>query len=236
MSPARVYVVFATIVLATGLSESVAAAPPEFRARAGLVLSGFGIFGSTSGSVGGSTIDAGGYGNPGFAIGVGARVPLGGRFSLQLEALYERKIGTMSFTFRPDFLPPSFGLSGVALRTTIDYVEFPVTVRYDFLIDDVRPYLFGGAALAAKLNASTDVSGQRRLELIGAGPIDELVHSTDITIVLGAGLEFTNSPWGVEMRASIGLTSVFESPWPNGQRLESSTKTRAGMLLVGYRF
>jgi len=218
MSPARVYVVFATIVLATGLSESVAAAPPEFRARAGLVLSGFGIFGSTSGSVG------------------GARVPLGGRFSLQLEALYERKIGTMSFTFRPDFLPPSFGLSGVALRTTIDYVEFPVTVRYDFLIDDVRPYLFGGAALAAKLNASTDVSGQRRLELIGAGPIDELVHSTDITIVLGAGLEFTNSPWGVEMRASIGLTSVFESPWPNGQRLESSTKTRAGMLLVGYRF
>ena len=75
-----------------------------------------------------------------------------------------------------------------------------------------------------------------RLPRIGADPIDELVHGNDIAIVFGAGVDFTDSRWGFEMRGSLGLTSVFESPWPNGQTLESSTKTRAFMLLVGYRF
>ncbi len=222
--------------LAAVLPSAATADPPEFRARAGLVMSGFGIFGNSSGSFGGSSIDAGGFGEAGFAAGVGARFPLNGRFSLQFEALYERSVGVMSFTFRPDFLPPSFGLSGVAARTTIDYIEFPLTVRYDLQIDQVRPYFFGGAGLAVRLDAGTDVNAQRRLDLIGAGPIDELVHDTDIRIVVGTGVEFTNSRWGVEMRASIGLTGVFVSPWPNGQTLESSTKTRAFMLLVGYRF
>jgi len=236
MNVARFYGLLLTMALAAGLSGRAGADPPEFRLRAGFVTSNFAVFGGTAGSIAGSSVEAGGFGEPGFAIGFGARVPLSGRLSLQLGALYERKIGTMSFTFRPDFLPPGFGLSGATIRTTIDYVEVPVTVRYDFLVDYVRPYLFGGAALAAKLSASADARGQDFLDRIGAGPIDELVHDTDVTIVVGAGVEFTNSRWGFEMRASIGLTSVFESPWPNGQTLESSTKTRAFMLLVGYRF
>ena len=236
MNRARIASLLTAGALVAGLSGPATAEPPAFHGRAGLVLSGFGIFGSTAGSVGGSTVEAGAFGAPGFAIGFGARVPLSGRFSLQLETFYVRKIGTMGFTFRPDFLPPSFGISGVTIRTTIDYVEVPVTVRYDFLFDNVRPYLFGGAALAMKLNASADARGEDILDRIGADPIDELVHGNDVTIVFGAGLDFTNSRWGFEMRGSLGLTSVFESPWPNGQTLESSTKTRAFMLLVGYRF
>lgn len=236
MNRLRIVSLLAIAAWAVGMSAPAAAGPPEFRARAGLVLSNLGLFGSTAGSFAGSAVDVGAFGAPGFAVGFGARVPLSGRFSLRLEALYVRKIGTMGFTFRPDFLPPGFGLAGVTIQTTIDYVEFPVSVRYDFLVDNVRPYLFGGAALAIRLNASADTRGQDILDRIGAGPIDELVHRTDVTIVVGAGLEFTNSRWGIEMRASIGLTSVFESPWPNGQTLESSTKTRAFMLLVGYRF
>ena len=235
MNCSRVSAVLATTALVLGLSGVAAADPPEFRARAGLVMSGFGIFGSSSGGISGSAIDAGGFGNAGFALGVGARVPLGGRLSLQGEAMYVRKAGTMGFTFQPDFLPPNFGLTGINIQVSIDYIEFPVTLRYDLHVDHVRPYFFGGAALAAKLGASTDLVTRDLLDRLDVGAIDDLVHSTDVTIVLGAGVDFTNSPWSAELRASLGLQGVFEST-AGGQELDSSTKTRAFMLLVGYRF
>ncbi len=236
MNRARVASLLVLTALVAGPSGQVGADPPEFRLRAGFVTSNFGIFGSTTGSSQASFVDAGGFGTPGFAAGIEARLPLSGQFSLQFGALYVRKTGRLGFTFRPDFLPPGFGLSGVTIRTSIDYVEFPVTLRYDLHIDKVRPYVFAGAALATKLSATANFTDGRALDRIGIGPIDELIRSSDTTLVLGAGVDFMNSRWGVEMRGSLGLRSAFESPTPSGQVLESSARTRAFMLLVGYRF
>lgn len=224
----RTLLVLATAALA--LTVPVAAeADPTLHLRAGLVTSRFTLFGSSTGYV-----DSGGFGPPGFTVGAGLRVPVSERFRVQVEAFYVRKAGYLDVAiqsrFRPDFW------NNFRLRTTIDYVELPLTVRYEFPVDSVRPYFIGGAAYAIKTGASTDLQTELALRDIQVGPVDGFVNDSDVTIVLGAGVEFATSPWAFELRASLGLRPVFEEALPSGRLVDSSAKARAFMFMVGYRF
>lgn len=171
------------------------------------------------------------------ALGMTARyAPAGGAFlavnlapifAVQPEVMFMPKGGTF----------PTFADQGqvVTMKLRLSYVEVPVLAKLSFPIEGtrVKPSVFGGPALAFKTGCS--VSGESGgtsasatcTTLSGGGGT---FKSTDVSAILGAGLDF---PIGkmkgvVEARFDLGLMNVDDSG------SASEVKNRAFAAFVGF--
>lgn len=207
------------------------AAPPVI-VKAGLVASDFYAVGFGAG------VDTGSFDVDGFGAGVATRVPLGGRFALQLEALWLRKAADVVVSVNPF---PGFGFTDLGVRVRTDYLELPAMLRYELSAGDTRPYFLFGPAVAVKL--SSDASGDLFETFIDRGYIspafEDNVRAVDALLGVGAGADFAVSAaggWSVEVRASWGLRGVFGSFDDAPRPTRSRAKNRSYMVLAGYRF
>lgn len=210
-----------------------------FVVKGGLVSSDFGAVGLSAGPGGGTGVGAlESFGRTSVGGGIGARVPLDGRWALQIEALLLRKLSAKVVEVVPS---AAFGSGFVPVGSGVSDLEVPLLLRYEFGAGGTRPYAFAGPGLVLRLGS--DLSGPGVENLVAQNLADRALpdqaNRTDVTLGLGAGVDFgvdRAGGWNFEMRSSWGLRSLYgeiaEAPVPT--RIDG--RTRAFMALLGYRF
>lgn len=187
---------------------SVLALPATARAQAGSAGTKGGLVSTTISTSGAGSFetDAG----MGGVIGVFAAIELGGSARLQPELLITQR----------RFSAPGLGFS-VKARA----IDVPLLLHLRFAPNRrVRPILFAGPQLSfiSKVTQTTPA---------GAVDISDDIKNVDAGLTVGGGLEASAGPGAfvVDARVGFGFQDLSETGPP-------SIKSRAFMLLVGYRF
>lgn len=106
----------------------------------------------------------------------------------------------------------SRGVSSAVGEVTLKYLELPILLRVHLPIKwPVKPYLVGGAALAANLSAyATGTAGS--YEPVNDEKIDGLVKDGDLELIVGGGIQYGLPFFRVEasVRHTKGLLDVEE--------------------------
>jgi len=156
----------------------------------------------------------------GLAVGLFYRFDLTDSFSLQPEMLYTRKgVGDSGVTQGNEW----------SLDFNIDYLEFPLLVKYRFTTSGrLEPNLFAGPYMAIKLSAQTKVT----LNEESVSEDVEDISSTDFGIIIGAGLDFElwTGHLVLDARYGLGLVDV------SSEGMEKRTLHRVFTVMLGYRF
>lgn len=107
------------------------------------------------------------------------------------------------FIFQPEVLYTQKGFEYRDAEFSIDYVEFPLLFRVNFVNPSgILPFVYFGPYVAFKVNTNfPDVIPDVARDLID-------VNSTNFGITAGAGIDFGHLDLGV--RYDAGLTEVFE--------------------------
>ena len=156
----------------------------------------------------------------GLAVGVFYCVDITDEFSIQPEMNYTMKgVRDSGVTDGNDW----------ALNFNIDYLEFPVLVKYRFpSFGKFEPNLFAGPYLGIKLSAKTKVT----LNEESVSEDVEDIRSTDFGVVIGGGLDF--ELWSghliLDARYAYGLVDV------STEGMEKKTLHRVFTVMLGYRF
>lgn len=179
----------------------------------------------------------------GFSAGAALEIPFGGKFSAQIEGLYNQRGG--KFESKAPFLAEDGRAYFLELEDRINYLDFPLLLKYHFRGKEFGFNLqaglnFGFALSAERLRGKwTDSQDPRSfIELskmsynIGSGPLDRYL-SSDFGLLFGAGffyeLEFGKIT--VDARYYAGSSNVFNTPF------ETEEQRNRGLLLsVGYLF
>ena len=149
--------------------------------------------------------------------GVWVRLAPASRVSFQVEGLFSEKGVTFNVPF--------------ALNNPVDlrvrYAEIPALARIDLgaASSTVRAFVVGGAAPAFKLSARASGGVQE-----GSRDVDDAIHSTDVGLVGGFGVEFGRTL--VEARYTHGLLHINTDD--NGD--EDRNKNRVFSVTAGFRF
>ena len=122
----------------------------------------------------------------------------------------------------------------------LNYLEIPILAKFSFLTGDVRPIAFIGPALGILLSADWDGKSEAP-----AGPggalikVSDLVNSTDIGAVIGAGVEIGKLGPGTltaDLRYEMGLTTIASDKMKNDEGETADVKNSVISLMVGYLF
>jgi len=120
----------------------------------------------------------------------------------------------------------------------LNYLEIPILAKFSFLTGDVRPIAFIGPAVGILLSA--DYDGKTEVSTPGGTiKMTDLVNSTDIGIVLGAGAEIGKLGPGkltADVRYEMGLTTIASDKWKNSKGDTADIKNSVISLMVGYLF
>jgi outer membrane protein with beta-barrel domain len=149
--------------------------------------------------------------------GVWVRLPFT-HVAFQAEGLFSEK--------GVKFKAPGSGLDELDLR--VRYIEIPLLARVDFGASGsaARPFVLGGAAPAFKLStrAKAVADGQEQ-----SREIDDQIHSVDVGLVGGAGLQFGRAL--IEVRYTYGLRHINTDDNGEGDRI----KNRVVSVMLGVR-
>ena len=124
---------------------------------------------------------------------------------LRIEALYTQK-----------------GVATGSTTVALDYVEVPVLAKVGFVSEGLTPVLYSGFSAGLKVSAK-------------AGDFDygDLVHRTEVSWVLGGGLEFAAGERAIllDVRYTRGLTAVFDFGDPSDS--DSDDKNQGISVTIG---
>ncbi len=144
-----------------------------------------------------------------------SRKSLTGGASLEFNIL-----GLLSF--QVDVLYSSRGAAAAnGPETKLSYISVPIVLKQKFFPVGIHPYILGGPEFNYLISAK-----------VGDTDIKNQLKTQDMTVVVGAGLEFSllgNSAY-VEGRYSYGISDV------NKNATFSSTKNRVSQVFVGILF
>lgn len=157
-----------------------------------------------------------------FVGGVGIAIGVGPVFAFQPELLYSQK--------GADFEADVDGLAEASFK--VGYVEIPLLGKVTVpTAGQVRPYFFGGPAVAFEVSCSLGASAGGISVSVDCDEIDGGLDrkKTDVGLLGGAGLSFGAGPVAVlvEGRYNVGLVNLDDSG------ADASIKTRTFSLLAG---
>ncbi len=145
---------------------------------------------------------------PGINIQAIANVRLGEFFDL-------RCLPGISFGERQlYFLDDTNGLmyDGTPYQMESSFLELPIGIKYKAKrLNNFRPYLLGGVNIRYDLAIKREYDFKEQLIMLG--PLDVYTE-------IGGGFDFylTYFKFGIELKYSLGLTNVFRSTNPSGER------------------
>jgi hypothetical protein len=138
--------------------------------------------------------------------------PLTPRISFQPEVLYSQQGDALT-----DF--------GVDTKTKLDYLSFPLLVRYTLKTSGKPVFVFGGPSLNVKLRARASASiGDSTTEI----NISDEIETFDFGVVVGGGMEFGR--YSVDGRYTWGFSNI------DKEVTDVKTRNRVIGVLVGARF
>ncbi len=144
----------------------------------------------------------------GLVVGASYSMGLLPMISLQPELLYTSKGAKFSDSFIDDGVP-------VDIEATLDltYIEIPILVKVTLPTPGLSPSFYAGPAIAfiSAAKAKFEVSAMG-FSFSDEQDIKEEIKSTDIGLVLGAGLEFGLPVFKLtaDLRYTMGLSSIDE--------------------------
>lgn len=146
----------------------------------------------------------------GVAAGMSLTKPLDGALSLEVDGLYVQQ----------GFRVPS---GGETAQLSIDYLQFPVLLRYGLGSSSTFPFVTGGPALAFKASCTGAVSagGVSVSEGCGQG-----VNGFDYGLVIGGGI--SGGALSGSVRYFWGRADIVDDP-------DVSMRNRVFMVMLGYR-
>jgi len=143
------------------------------------------------------------------------------------------------FTFQPEFLYSQRGAddSNVDASISLDYIEFPLLAMLTIPMEGrFTPNVFVGPSIAFNIGADASAFGV-------SADIKEIISSTDVGIVVGAGVKVGDLGPGAitaDIRYTIGLTNVLDVDGYSdvlGEDLsDASAKNNVFCFMVGYAF
>lgn len=145
---------------------------------------------------------------PGFTAGVCLNFCLHPVLSLQTEVLYVQK-----------------GWKEAGSKYRINYLEAPVLAKYTW-VSRVNPYFIIGPAVAARISTRAEIKVD---ETMVTGDFNKIIKTTDVGLVLGAGIYPKVPDAYLEIRYTMGLNNV------DASELTLDMKNGNITLLVGYR-
>jgi hypothetical protein len=141
----------------------------------------------------------------GLVAGAFAEFMIGNMFAIQPELLYSQK------GFKADS-------AGVELKLKGDYLEIPVLLKINIPIEGskVHPHVYAGPAVAFKASCKIEVSGGGASASEDCEDAGLLIKSTDFGVAFGGGVsvDVGGAEVGVDVRYTLGLTSVDDDPDP----------------------
>ncbi len=159
----------------------------------------------------------------GFIGGATLAIRLSGRWSVQLDGLYVQKGGRENNDNDPDDLDDELSL---------EYLEFPVLVKFALSTGTTRPELFVGPSFAYELSCEHDSFPDGSSDPVSCSEAGIQTRTLDVGVAFGADVEI---PLGsghlvVDGRGIVGLGSFDDSDD------DLDYRNRILSLMVGYRF
>ena len=143
---------------------------------------------------------------PSFVAGGWIRFPLFGRFDLQVEGLYSKRVTKFEDV----------------IKDSLTYFELPALLRYRLTQGPSwRFHVVGGAVYGHLLDASEEFSGTSE-------DIKHLIEPNDLALSIGA--DFERGKWLFDFRYLYGLTEVYADP---GSLF--SARQKVIQITAGYR-
>lgn len=160
----------------------------------------------------------------GFMGGFSSTLRFADRWAVQLDALYVMKGGRENNDLDPD--------DAFDDRLSLEYLEFPLLVKFALTSGGTRPELFVGPSFAYELGCTYDVFPDGASDPVDCREAGLQTRSLDIGIAFGADVEI---PLGsghlvVDGRGVVGLSSFDDS------EADLDFRNRILALMVGYRF
>jgi len=141
----------------------------------------------------------------GLVAGVFAEFMIGNMFAIQPEVLYSQK------GFKASEMGAEVKLKG-------DYVEIPVLLKINIPIEGskVHPHVYAGPAVAFKASCKIEGSSGSASASVDCEDAGLLIKSTDFGVAFGGGVsvDVGGAEVGVDVRYTLGLTSVDDEPDP----------------------
>jgi hypothetical protein len=138
----------------------------------------------------------------GLVAGAFAEFMIGNMFAIQPEVLYSQKGFKASVTGGED-------------KLKADYVETAVLLKINIPIEGskVHPHVYAGPAVGLKASCKIEESGSPSESCEDGGL---LIKSTDFGVAFGGGVsvDVGGAEVGVDVRYTLGLTSVDDDPDP----------------------
>jgi hypothetical protein len=159
----------------------------------------------------------------GFIGGVSGAFRLASRWSIQLDGLYVQKGGRENNDNDPGDLDDELSL---------EYLEFPLLLKFSFTEGGTRPELFVGPSFAFELSCSYDAFPDGSSDPVDCSEAGLQIRSLDVGVAFGADVEI---PLGsgqlvIDGRGVVGLSSFDDSD------ANLDFRNRILALMVGYRF
>jgi hypothetical protein len=165
----------------------------------------------------------------GAAAGVFLRYGVTGIFAIQSELLLSKK-GAKDNGWQ------DINSNPIEASMNLNYLEIPLLVRIAFPAEwKVRPNLYAGPALGILLSAREKVGGEN-VDIKG------LYKSTDVGIVLGAGVDYRTEKGllFLEARYEMGLRTVMDlgagELAAEGLTAQPDVRNSVSSIMVGYGF
>lgn len=146
----------------------------------------------------------------GFVAGMGLTQRLDDALAVEVDGLYVQQGLDASS-------------NDATVRLNIDYLEFPVLLRYRFPTSSTIPFLAGGAALAYKARCTGALSQGEVSVSEGCG---EDVNMWDYGLLAGGGI--TSGALSASVRYFWGLGDIIDDP-------DANMRNRVLMLMLGYQ-
>lgn len=160
----------------------------------------------------------------GFIGGVSAAVRVGSRWTVQLDGLFVQKGGRENNDMDPD--------DAFDDELALEYVEFPLLLKFSFTDGGTRPHIFAGPSLAFELACTYDAFPGGSSAPVECADAGLQTRSPDLGIAFGADVEI---PVGfghlvIDGRGIVGLASFDDS------EADLDFRNRILALTFGYRF
>lgn len=199
----RIVSVALLIVLLAGTAPAVASAQdvpmiPAIGLKAGVNLSRLEVTGTSTSN------------RTGFTGGAYGIFPMSDLWGFELDILYSQK----------GFSKNSYeDLTNWDVR--VEYLEFPLTVRFDIPTGKVSPYVFGGFSANVKLGADEQYDGSD-----GWQDVSDMFNSVNWTFIFGLGLTWNH--FHLDGRFNQGLSEMTTSDYRSG------VEDRTFSITLGY--
>ena len=145
------------------------------------------------------------------------------RWSLQLDGLFVQKGGRENNEADPGDLDDELSLQ---------YLEFPVLLKFSFTRGGTRPELFVGPSLAFELGCTYDEFPDGTSDPVDCADYGLQTRSLDVGVTFGADVEIPlgSGHFVIDGRGVVGLSSFDDS------EANLDFRNRILSIMVGYRF